>query len=326
MAKLVVVRGENQGASIALDRGSMVLGRRSDCEIVLSHKAAARCHARIVREGDDYYLEDLNSRNGTWLNGARIHGRVPLRQGDRIRIAEHELVFDSPEPSAAELHVPALDRDTELRETETVIEAEPPRTGGGPGRGWQTAAAELRAARQRQRATWGDLDDALLGRCLAGEASPAELRQFETALGQHPALAELADLVRGALAGEPRGELGRNLLFGVLALQLDLIDEGQLTEACAGWAARKDQGLADLLARRGWLGPVDRADVERFLSRELRKAGGNVRTALAACAGEPARRALAAVSDPELRRFVHEALRQPGGNPPPRPGGGASAP
>jgi hypothetical protein len=194
--------------------------------------------------------------------------------------------------------------------------------GGGPGGKWEMAAAELRSARQQQRATWGDLDDAVLGRCLAGEASPAEQRQFEAALGQHPALAELADLVRGALAGEPRGELGRNLLFGALALQLARIDEGQLAEACAAWAARREQSLADLLARRGWLGSVARAEVERLLSRHLRQAGGDVRTALAACAGEPARRALAAAGDPEVRHFLHEAVRQPGGNPPPRPPAG----
>ena len=67
----------------------------------------------------------------------------------------------------------------------------------------------------------------------------------------------------------------RNLLFGVLALQADLISEGQFAEACSAWAARKDAPLADLLVGRGWLTPADRADVEKLLDRKLKKHGGD---------------------------------------------------
>src|SRR5262249_41367669 len=157
-------------------------------DVVLPHPTVARAHARIVREGEVYYLEDLDSRTGTWLNDVRLRGRAPLRHNDRIRLAGCELVFDASAPAAADLRGPAVEADTAVEGADTATERE-------SRRGWQAAAAELRAARQRQRATWGELDDALLGRCLAGEASPAEQRQFETALGQHPALAELADLV-----------------------------------------------------------------------------------------------------------------------------------
>jgi PAS domain S-box-containing protein len=64
----------------------------------------------------------------------------------------------------------------------------------------------------------------------------------------------------------------RNLLFGVLALQADLIDRDRFVQACALWAARKDRPLADLLVEQGWLTPQDRADVERLLERKLVKA------------------------------------------------------
>ena len=53
-----------------------------------------------------------------------------------------------------------------------------------------------------------------------------------------------------------------NLLFGVLALQADLLDSSRFAEACAAWAARKEQPLADLLVERGWLSADDRSDVE----------------------------------------------------------------
>ena len=45
----------------------------------------------------------------------------------------------------------------------------------------------------------------------------------------------------------------RNLLFGVLALQADLIDSTQFVEACATWAVRKTVPLGELLVERGWL-------------------------------------------------------------------------
>jgi tetratricopeptide (TPR) repeat protein/tRNA A-37 threonylcarbamoyl transferase component Bud32 len=61
----------------------------------------------------------------------------------------------------------------------------------------------------------------------------------------------------------------RNLLFGVLALQTDLIDAEQFMEVCADWNKRKEVPLADLLVERGWITPADRVEVERLLQRKL---------------------------------------------------------
>src|SRR5262249_43115689 len=73
----------------------------------------------------------------------------------------------------------------------------------------------------------------------------------------------------------------RNLLFGVLALQADLIDRTQFVEACSLWATRKTVPLADLLAERGWLLPADRAHVDYLVERKLQKHGGDVHASLA---------------------------------------------
>jgi hypothetical protein len=73
----------------------------------------------------------------------------------------------------------------------------------------------------------------------------------------------------------------RNLLFGVLALQADLIDPGRFAEACAAWSARKDTPLADLLVERGWLTPTDLADIEKLLQRKLAKHKGDAGASLA---------------------------------------------
>ena len=72
----------------------------------------------------------------------------------------------------------------------------------------------------------------------------------------------------------------RNLLFGVLALQADLIDPKQFVEACLLWTSRKDVPLADLLVERGWIVPDDKAHVGYLLGRKLHKHGGDLRASL----------------------------------------------
>jgi hypothetical protein len=64
---------------------------------------------------------------------------------------------------------------------------------------WDILTAELRAYRDQQRETWGDLDNALIGRYLAGEATPEERKQVDAALDAHPDLRLLTDLVRDVL-------------------------------------------------------------------------------------------------------------------------------
>jgi eukaryotic-like serine/threonine-protein kinase len=99
----------------------------------------------------------------------------------------------------------------------------------------------------------------------------------------------------------------RNLLFGVLAMQQDLIDPRQFADACAGWAILKDKPLADILIERGWITADDRLDVERFLDRKLERHGGDVRASLfavAAVAAVAVRDVIRAVDDPEVRNSL----------------------
>jgi PAS domain S-box-containing protein len=95
----------------------------------------------------------------------------------------------------------------------------------------------------------------------------------------------------------------RNLLFGVLALQADLIDASRFVEACTLWTTRKSTPLADLLVEKGWITAADRADIHRFLDRKLRKHGGDARAGLAAVADD-VKRSLAALEDVEIQRSL----------------------
>lgn len=97
----------------------------------------------------------------------------------------------------------------------------------------------------------------------------------------------------------------RNLLAGVLALQVDLIDDSQLAEACQAWAGRQQDSLAGLLVERGWITPDQQREVEGLLERKLKKLGGDTRLALGVNAGSEVRPILAEVSDPEISKTLN---------------------
>ncbi len=95
----------------------------------------------------------------------------------------------------------------------------------------------------------------------------------------------------------------RNLLFGVLALQADLIDPQQFIEACLLWTRRKDLPLADLLVERGWIVPGDKAHLDYLLGRKLNKHGGDPRASLAAIPDD-VKRSLAALDDNDIQQTL----------------------
>ncbi|HEY1249719.1 MAG TPA: FHA domain-containing protein [Thermoanaerobaculia bacterium] len=78
---------------VALALGENVLGRDPDCAVPIDDATVSRHHARIVIAGGDAALEDLGSKNGTFLRGARVAGSQPLRDGDAIQVGPASLVF-----------------------------------------------------------------------------------------------------------------------------------------------------------------------------------------------------------------------------------------
>ena len=83
----------------------------------------------------------------------------------------------------------------------------------------------------------------------------------------------------------------RNLLFGALTVQADLVDDGQLTEACTAWSAGEAETLADVMVGRGLITPDDRAAVEQTLDRQLGGARRRPRRDARGDLAPPARRA-----------------------------------
>lgn len=70
-----------------------IMGRHPDCNIIVEVGAVSRQHAQIVRENGKFYIEDLQSRNGTYLNDTLIPDRQPLFNNDVIRICDVDFTF-----------------------------------------------------------------------------------------------------------------------------------------------------------------------------------------------------------------------------------------
>ncbi len=86
---LVVYEGESAGQRWLVEGESLLIGRGSDCDVVLPERQVSRHHARIERGPNGVYLlRDLGSKNCTYLNGKPLGEEpVPLHDGDEIQIA-----------------------------------------------------------------------------------------------------------------------------------------------------------------------------------------------------------------------------------------------
>jgi hypothetical protein len=90
-------RREENAILLALDwsgaQEDLVIGRHPDCDVVVSHPTVSRCHARLTFRDGGWILQDLESTNGTTLNGRRV-GRCRLRPGDQLALGEQPLRVD----------------------------------------------------------------------------------------------------------------------------------------------------------------------------------------------------------------------------------------
>jgi serine phosphatase RsbU (regulator of sigma subunit)/pSer/pThr/pTyr-binding forkhead associated (FHA) protein len=70
-----------------MEEESLVIGRASESELVIADRFLSRKHARLFRQGDRLFVEDLGSRNGTLLNDSPVEGTAEVHQGDRIKVS-----------------------------------------------------------------------------------------------------------------------------------------------------------------------------------------------------------------------------------------------
>jgi len=132
MAALVVLKGGNQGQRLPLDKDRIVLGRNADCGIVLNLPAVSREHACILRVEGGFFIEDLGSRNGTYVNNQQISGRSALKTNDKIKICDFLATFEEAPPLPKTLAGDATieEEDDDGMEESSTVEAQVSHTSG----------------------------------------------------------------------------------------------------------------------------------------------------------------------------------------------------
>ena len=81
------------GGRHVIERRAVVLGRSRDCDVVLDDRSVSRRHAELVRHGDGFLLRDLDSTNGSAVNGKRIR-EAAVQPGDDITVGTVALTFE----------------------------------------------------------------------------------------------------------------------------------------------------------------------------------------------------------------------------------------
>jgi len=94
MAKLIIKFNDEVIDHIDLKQGDMKIGRKPGCEIHIDNLAISGEHANIFTVGDDSFIQDLNSTNGTFINNKKI-AKHHLKNGDAVVIGKHTFVYFS---------------------------------------------------------------------------------------------------------------------------------------------------------------------------------------------------------------------------------------
>jgi len=102
ITKLIVATGKSAGRSIAVKKNTLLIGRAEECDIRPLSEDVSRRHAAVHVGPADVWVEDLGSRNGTFVNGERISGKTRVASGDLIRVGVLELTVSCSEPAPKE--------------------------------------------------------------------------------------------------------------------------------------------------------------------------------------------------------------------------------
>jgi hypothetical protein len=92
MPVLWLTRGRAASPVVPLSRPVTLIGRHPSCRMMVSDRWVSRRHAQILHTGSSYVLTDLNSTNGTYVNGKRVQNRL-LHPGDVVRVGGTQFVF-----------------------------------------------------------------------------------------------------------------------------------------------------------------------------------------------------------------------------------------
>lgn len=98
--KLILSLNGDTVSEINLDKESTTIGRKAVNDIQIDNLAVSGTHAKVLALGRDCFLEDMESTNGTYVNGDRVTKHV-LKHGDKIMIGKHQLLYQNEAAAAA---------------------------------------------------------------------------------------------------------------------------------------------------------------------------------------------------------------------------------
>ncbi len=88
---VVITEGANEGETVSLDHAPLLIGRGADAAIRLDDDYVSTRHARIAASGDQWFIEDLGSTNGTYVGSSRLTQPTTIQLGTQIRIGKTTL-------------------------------------------------------------------------------------------------------------------------------------------------------------------------------------------------------------------------------------------
>ena len=120
LTRLFVVAGPLVGANFVLAGDKTTIGRSPDCSIQIDTAGVSRKHCKLEREGDRVFVTDLESANGTIVNGRAMQplSRTQLQHGDRLAVLDTEFFFLSPRATAD-----AVENELDVNFTKAATEA-----------------------------------------------------------------------------------------------------------------------------------------------------------------------------------------------------------
>src|SRR3954469_3245463 len=100
MASVTVFFSGQEQATYPLDKPTMLVGREEVCQIHIDNRSISRQHCAFYAKGEGFIIQDLNSANGTYVNGHKITEHI-LAAGDMVIIGKYELRFNESQAAAA---------------------------------------------------------------------------------------------------------------------------------------------------------------------------------------------------------------------------------
>jgi hypothetical protein len=85
---LIVERGPDRGRRWSVDKPTIVIGRATGCDVSLRDEQVSGRHAQIWRQGNNWIVTDLNSRNGVWVNRKKLYAPYTLQTGDQLGLGK----------------------------------------------------------------------------------------------------------------------------------------------------------------------------------------------------------------------------------------------